>query len=500
MTRRSRLRSGARTLVRRVNLAGVTRVVVAVGGAGALVYLAATQPVAVDLVAAAGEEGAVVGGTALTTRVEASCPGPELSGIPGVPDVGVTGAVTAAAGPAELLPAPPTGDGELLMSTGGGTLLAVDGRPGAGQAALPADGAVRLTGTGALAPAVAGTQEWRLDGKDLRGLATTPCAPGGSDLWLLGGGADPGRQERLVLSNPGGNPVTADVTQHGAAGPLAEPVVETVPPGGRVSLLLDARSPDEQHPAVHVRAEGGGLHATLTDTWVLGSTALGAETSAPTAAPATVQVVPGAALGSGPSSLRVAVPGDQDAVVRVSVFDREGLVPLAGDTVLSVAAGAVGDLPLDGAPEGTYAVEVRADVPVVASVLSRVGDGTAPGEMAWSVSTAAIQSLGGSALPELSEVSRTLHLVGSGGASTVEVVTVVDGAPVPRRVDLLGTRVASVALDGATSVWMRRLDGSGELRGTILSSSGEGPERMLSSMPLTESAVTSPVSRAFPLP
>ena len=500
MTLRSRLRSGARSLARRVNPAGVTRVAVTAGGAAALVYLAMTQPVAVDLAAAAGESEAVVGGTALTTRVEASCPGPELSGIPGVPDVGVTGSVTAAAGPAELLSEPTSGDGRLLMTSGRGTLVTVDARPGADQAALPADGAVRLTGTGALAPAVAGTQEWRLDGKDLRGLATTPCAPGSSDLWLLGGGADPGRQERLVLSNPGGNPVTADVTQHGATGPLAEPVVETVPPGGRVSLLLDARAPDEQHPAVHGRAEGGGVHATVTDPWVLGSTALGAETSAPTAAPATVQVIPGAALGSGPSSLRVAVPGDQDAVVRVTVVGREGLVPLAGNTVLSVAAGAVGDLPLDGAPEGTYAVEVRSDVPVVASVLSRVGDGAAPGEIAWSVSASGIRSLGGVALPELADVSRTLHLVGTGGASTVDVVTVVDGAPVTRRVDLLGTRVASVPLDGATSVWVRRLDGSGELRGTVLSTSGEGPERLLSSMPLTESAVTSPVSRAFPLP
>jgi hypothetical protein len=499
MSRLYRIGHGARSIARRVNAAGVARVVIAAGGASALVYLAATRPVDLDLVAAAGEDEVTVGGTALTTRVDASCPGPELTGIPGLPDVTVKGWATAAAGPADLLPVPASGDGSLLMATGAGTLLTVDARPGARGAALPRDGAVRLTGTGALAPAIAGAQEWRLDDKDLRGLATTPCAPGGSDLWLLGGGADPGRQERLVLANPGGNPVTADVTVHGALGPVGEPVVETVPPGGRVSLLLDARSPDEERPAVHVRASGGGLHATLTDTWVLGSTALGAETSAPTAVPATAQVVPGASLGSGPATLRVAVPGDQDAVVRVSVLGRDGLVPLSGSTVLSVAAGAVGDLPLAAVPEGTYAVEVRSDVPVVASVLSRVGDGTAPGEFAWSVSADAIRSLGGAALPTLSGVSRTLHLVGT-GASAVEVVTVVDGAPVTRRIDLRSGRVTTVPLDGATSVWVQRVDGSGDVRGTVLSSSGTGPERMLSSMPLEESAVTSPVSRAFPLP
>ncbi len=487
-------------MLSRINAAGAVRVVVAVGAASALVYAADTRPIGLDLVAAAGGKQPAVAGTALTTRVDTSCPGAELSGIPGVPDITVKGSVTAASGPAELLPATTTGSGQLTMTSAEKPLLAIDSRPDARPAALPGEGAVRLTGEGALAPAVAGTQEWRLDQDDLRGLATTACAAGRSDLWLLGGGADPGRQERLVLTNPGDNPVTADVTVHGAAGPIGEPIVETVAPGGRVGLLLDARAGDEQSPAVHVRADGGGLHATLTDTWLLGSTPLGAETSAPTAAPGTIQIVPGAELGSGPATLRVAVPGDQDAVVRVTVLGRDGLVPLAGQTVLTVAAGGVGDLPLQGAPEGTYAVVIRADVPVVAAVLSRVGDGAAPGEFAWSVSADRVRSVGGAALPELAGVARTLHLISSDGSSVAEVVTVIHGTPRARRVDLLPDRVATVPLDDTTSVWVRRLDGSGDLRATVLSSTGEGPARMVSSMPLEESAVTSPVSRAFPLP
>ncbi len=97
-------------------------------------------------------------------------------------------------------------------------------------------------------------------------------------------------------------------------------------------------------------------------------------------------------------------------------------------------------------------------------------------------------------------VDRTLQLVSTGGNSTAEVTTVVNGAPVTRQIDLLADRVATVPLDDATSVWVRRVTGSGELRGTVVSSSGTGATRMLSSMPLGESAVTSEVSRAFPLP
>ena len=60
--------------------------------------------------------------------------------------------------------------------------------------------------------------------------------------------------------------------------------------------------------------------------------------------------------------------------------------------------------------------------------------------------------------------------------------------------------LAAVPLEGATSVWVRREGGSGELRGAVISSSGEGAARMVSSMPLVETPVTSAVSRAFPLP
>jgi hypothetical protein len=139
-------------------------------------------------------------------------------------------------------------------------------------------------------------------------------------------------------------------------------------------------------------------------------------------------------------------------------------------------------------------------VPIVASAFSRVGTGADPGEIAWSPAATGIDSVGGAAFAPLPGLDRTLQLVSTGGNSTAEVITVIDGTPRSRQLDLLADRVASVPLDDAGSVWVRRITGSGELRGTVVSSSGTGAARMLSSMPLGESAVTSEVSRAFPLP
>ena len=500
---RSRLAAagtGVAGAVRRVNLAGVARVLVVGGAAAALVHAAAVRPLELDLVAASGEPETPVVGTALPTRATQICSGSELTGILGVPDLAIRATVAAAAAPADLLPVEPAAGGTLSATSGATRLLEVDARGGSASAALPEAGPVRLTGEGALAPAVAGTQEWLRNAPDLRGLVSAPCATGASDLWLLAGGAGPGRQERLVLTNPGANPVTADVTVHGDTGPLGDPAVETVAPGGRVSLLLDARFADEKHPAVHVRADGGGLHATLTDTWVAGSTPLGAETTTATAAPSTVHVVPAAVFAGGPTSLRVAVPGEQGAVVKVTVLAPDGLVPLTGESVLSVGAGAVGELPLTGVPAGTDAVVVRSDVPVVASVSSRIGDGKAASELAWSVAGTGLSRVGGAAFAATPSVTRTLHLVSTGGSSTAQVVTVIDGTPRSQTVQLQPDGLAAVPLEGATSVWVRREGGGGELRGAVISSSGAGAARMLSSLPLLETPVTSAVSRAFPVP
>ncbi len=496
-------RAGARTLatLRAVNWAGAARVVVVGGAAAALVQVATTQSFGLDLTAAAGEDTTSVTTTALATRVAQVCPGPELSGIEGIPDVEVPATVTAASGPADLLPAAPPADGSLDVTVDGRELFSLDSRPAAATRPLPQQGpAVRITGEAALAPAVAAAQEWAVDGKDLRGLVSAPCGTGGTDQWLLAGGSGPGRQERLVLSNPGANPVTAEVEVHGASGSLGDPVAQTVAPGGRATLLLDARYGDEERPAVHVSTDGAGLHATLTDTWIVGSTALGADTTGAAAPASMTQVLPGAVLGAGPASVRVVAPGEQGAVVRVDVIGGSGLAELSGESVVSVEPGAVAELPLAGLPDGVYTVVLRSDVPVVGSVLTRVGDGKAPGEIAWTASAPALPATGGAALPTTAGVARSLQLVSTDGSSTAEVTTVVDGTPATRVVSILSERTATVGLDGVTSVWVRKTSGSGELRGALVSSSGTGPTRLLSSTPLRDSDVSSPVSRAFPLP
>ncbi|MGL5911133.1 MAG: DUF5719 family protein, partial [Phycicoccus sp.] len=149
---------------------------------------------------------------------------------------------------------------------------------------------------------------------------------------------------------------------------------------------------------------------------------------------------------------------------------------------------------------GVYAVVATADVPVVASVFSATGGGGGPGEFAWAAAASDIRGVAGAALAATPGVSRALHLASTGGASVAEVVTVASGQASVRRVSLLAERTTVVALDGASAVWVRRSGGSGELRGSIGSISGTGAATMLTTTALRPAEVTSPVSRAFPLP
>lgn len=444
--------------------------------------------------------------TSPVTTAEVVCAGQELAGVGGVKDVLVQQQVGAAAAPGEALAGltlPP--GGQIQVPNGRQPLLTTDKRGQTLPVPVPGGGLIRAIGHGGLAPGLAATQEWAAQAKDLRGLATAPCGVPAPESWLVGGGAAPGRQERIVLVNPGANEVTADIAVHGRAGLVtgAAGSSATVPARGRKVLLLDAIAPSEAAPIIRVVATGGSLWATLSDTWLDGSIPAGAESTTRVAAPSTRLVVPGVNLG-GPATLRIGVPGAQEAVVSARLIGPDGGKPLVGRSVIRVAAGGVAELPLKAAAGGTYAVEVRSDEPVVGSVLTTARAGAAPGDFAWSVATEPLEELAGAPFapaPEGQPRTRSLTLVATGGAVQVTVMTVdAAGRVNTQDLNLPADTSAAVGVGAPASVWVRRNGGSGELRGSIVSASGRGDTRLMSSVPLQDSVLTSTVSRAFPLP
>jgi hypothetical protein len=350
-----------------------------------------------------------------------------------------------------------------------------------------------IAGIGAVAPGTVATQRSWVKVGDNRGLVTAACTPAAASSWLIAGGAEPGRRERLVLTNPGPNPVTVDLTVLGVKGPVQSPNGRglVVGPYSRTVVLLDAIAGSEPSPVVHVSTQGGEVAAVLNDTWLDGVVPRGGDDAVPVAAPAREQVIAGVAI-AGRATLRIAVPGDDEAVVQSRVLTSSGPRALPADGVTRVAGHSTRDIDLSSLPPGWYAVQVRTDVPVVAAAMvDRRGATGAPSDLAWSGASASIRTLAGMALhwPEDNGLGERLDIAATTEPASVLVTTVLTDGQVSTKVVAIGAdSVSTLSLVGATSVWVTPR--TGVVRAAVVTWANDASGTMLSVTPMADLTLT----------
>lgn len=399
--------------------------------------------------------------TAPITSAELACPGPQTEGLAAAPAVTGVTTVLAAAPPREALGFAPASGGSvgLVAVPGDRTIARTTLRGRVRASVVTGASSVVVTGVGPMSPGLVAAQTRLSPTGDDRALALVACTPPAADIWLVAGGAQASRRERLVLTNPGGNPVTADIEVHGVRGRLpslgGSGVV--VPPRSRVVLLLDAVAAQEAAPVVHVTATGGEVGAVLHDTLIQAAVGLGGDDAQPSAAPSAVQVIP-LVPTTGTASLRIAVPGPADAVVQVRLLAASGAVSLPGRGVQRVRGASTADFDLGAVPAGTYAIAVTSDRPALAGVItSRLSGTESSGDLAWSESAPAVTRLAG--LPLSADPaglsSGLLALSSPGVPAQARVVTVApSGRTVTKVVAVAADSVATVDLTGASAVWV----------------------------------------------
>lgn len=479
---------------------GVARVLVTGALLGGLVAAASTSSAVIDLARPGTSTDTETGqaSQALATNSALTCVGPELSGVKGAPDIPQEITVAGEAAPTDLTKA--SGTGSLRLAAGQTPPVVTDTERHL-STLVSAASPVTVTATGGVAPGLAALQQFSADTKDLRGLATTPCASASAESWLIAGGGAPGRQERLLLANPGANEITVDVNVIGAEGPVASDNGRgiVVPGRGRTNVLVDAIAGGEPSPVLQVTVRGGAVVAALSDVWLDGSVAAGLEMTVPTESPDTTLILPIVDLTQA-GVLRVAVPGEAQAVVSARLLSTTGASPLPGGGVHRVPGRTSVDLPLADIPAGTYALEVTSDVPVVAAAMAQAREGSAPGDFAWSPAADPIAGIAGLPLPPAGDkVKRQLGLVASAQDATVTVVTRKGGEAARRSVSLVADRLTLVDLAAAESVWVGEGPETG-VRAAVLTTSGEGASRLLAVAPLHDLLVTTTSARAHPLP
>ena len=316
---------------------------------------------------------------------------------------------------------------------------------------------------------------------DLSGLAAANCQSPGNDMWLMGARTTVGATAVLRLTNPSESAATADLDLYGSKGRIegAGSRGLLVPPGETKQIVLAGLAANEASLAVRVRSSGGPVTALVQQSILRGVTPGGVELIQPATPASPQQVISGVriqnpadtkkvAAQSGYESvapaLQVAVPGSTNAVVSVRILDAGGDVSVPGGGVFTVPAGGVGQLPLDFLPEGTYAVEVAADVSVVAAAVTGRGAKTdAPVDLAVAP---AGERLGSEHLAVLTAgADSVLSFAAPSGAAEVRLTGVgQDGSLKEERL---------VAVKGGSTVTVKPADVGSDLAALLVSTTGD---------------------------
>ncbi|WP_435199688.1 DUF5719 family protein [Janibacter sp. GS2] len=448
--------------------------VAAVGGLAAAVVLGADRLGSVS----AGTSPAPTAERVAATSATDYCPGdPFAADGDDESPVEVTGSVSVQAAPDEVLDGvitPPDEPGRVTLSSLSGPPSTADEKPASGPTSETSDelgDPVMARGTQERAPGLVSGQALLAGGEQASGLAALPCTKPTADAWLIAGGGEKGRQEHLVVTNPGGNAVNARIDVLGAKGDDTDRSV-VVPAHGRSVVLLDGIGGTDDPQAVHVQSAGGLVVPTIVDRHLDGLTPAGVETVSPTAEPANRQVLP-ANVDGDERGMVIAAPGDSDAVVEIR---RVGTGGSRGAKVVTVPAGEVVDVELPEV-DGVHPWVVESDEPVIAAAHLRSAGLGGESDMSWSVATPAFATLGGVALPAEvpSDVRRYLDVTADDGPAEAEVLIQRDGRISTEKVSLEEGHSTAMPVGAAEAVWVRPTSGS--VHGAVLLIGREGVGR-----------------------
>lgn len=355
---------------RRRPASGALRLAAGLAAGGAMVWAASALDTSWGADPGRGEDAGTTSAPAepdpFVRSVSLVCPGWPADEDDAVPTPGVR----AATAPDVLRAPEDVGDGATLSAADGGP--AVRFPAGGAPDGLDADGWTLAAAGPDAAPGLVAAQLVAAPDPGSRGMAFTPCQEPAETQHLVGGGPGAGRVERVVVTNPGADPVRVALEVSGVDGPAEVDGGRglVVPPRGRTTYLLDALAPDVKSPVVTVVAEGGPVGAHLVERASQGTVDLGVEVVPAAAEPARDLVLPAlpGPVGEGGErsvTVRLFAPEDE-AVVELRALTTEG-ARVPSSPVVRVPAGATVDVGLADLADDVHALLLRSDAPVTAA-------------------------------------------------------------------------------------------------------------------------------------
>lgn len=238
---------------------------------------------------------------------------------------------------------------------------------------LDRPGLVVADGTGEVAPGLTGL---RAGGRD-----AVSCSSPRPEWWFAGAGAGAEHRSVLQLVNPDGGAAVADITVWGDSGRVEAEDLRGVLVRGRRQVDLDLASlvPRPEDLTLRVEVSRGRLAASVLHRFdEIGSNVEDEEWLPATRPPATTTYLPAPGTGSGDRVLVLTNPGEDQTTARIRLvtgeteFEPSGVEEIVVQPESTVVR-PVGELLASEAAEGTVALRVDSEAPVVAGLRGVVG-------------------------------------------------------------------------------------------------------------------------------
>jgi hypothetical protein len=316
---------------------------------------------------APGSAGATTAGVALA----AASTGAGQAAVTRLSPVGAT----AAPAPLHVLTQP----GQLALVTVPDAPALPRGLPGASGAAsgssVPtgaARGGVMIAATGSMAQGLEAEQTTS------GGLATAQCQGPGTDFWFVGPGQKPVADIQLYLMNTDSQAADATVQILTDSGPVlgSTDAGIGVPAHGLVVQSLAKLLNGSHVVALNVTTSVGRVAASVLETSGPGQPGTWLPAAQP---PAASQVLPGLPAAPGPRDLYIAVPGGDNAQIKVTAVTARGSYVPTGGSGIDLPGGSAVEVSLPSLGGVAAAVQVSSNVPVTASMSVAGGPPGAPG-------------------------------------------------------------------------------------------------------------------------
>jgi hypothetical protein len=249
----------------------------------------------------------------------------------------------------------------------------------------PARGGVVVRATGPMARAL------EVEQTGARGLPTAPCGAPGTDFWFVGPGEHEVAGMQLYLMNADSQPAAAEVDIFTDSGPMlgSTDTGITVPAHGLLVQSLAKLLHGSRAVALHVRTSVGRLVAALRETKTAGRPGAWLPASEP---PAKSLILPGLPASAGSRDLYVAVPGAENAQVKLTAVTAKGSYHPTGGNGIDLPGGSAVVVALPSLAGVAAAIKLTANVPVAAAIRVSGGQAGAPG--VFTAATAPVREQG----------------------------------------------------------------------------------------------------------